>query len=182
LANIKSQIKRNRQNERRRLRNRVFRGEARIAVRDARTAIEAGDAEQSRTAVMQAIRNLDLAVQQGVLHRNNAARRKSRLMHSLAVMKPKEVKAKVEPTPETGVAVDEPKETRKAARTAKPAKTTKAAKPAAKEAKAETEAPKKPAKKAAEKKTAEKKTAEKKPAEASKAKKPAAKKTSAKKE
>ena len=179
MANIKSQIKRNRQNERRRLRNRVFRGEARIAVRDARTAIEAGDAEQSRTAVMQAIRNLDLAVQQGVLHRNNAARRKSRLMHSLAVMKPKEVKAKVEPTPETGVAVDEPKETRKAARTAK---TTKAAKPAAKEAKAETEAPKKPAKKAAEKKTAEKKTAEKKPAEASKAKKPAAKKTSAKKE
>ena len=176
MANIKSQIKRNRQNEKRRVRNRVFRGEARTAIRDARVAIEAGDAGQSGPAVLQAIRNLDLAVQQGVLHRNNAARRKSRLVKALARMEPKEVKARVEAEPV--VEVEEPKKGRKAAKSAAPApKEKKAAKPSPKE--------KKEAKRVA---AATKKTAPKKPAAASapkgkkaapkpaaKAKKPAAK-------
>jgi len=84
LANIKSQIKRNKQNEKRRLRNRMYRGSTRAAVRDARSAIEAGNAEESQTAVLEAISALDKAAAKGVIHKNNAARRKSRLMKRLA--------------------------------------------------------------------------------------------------
>ena len=83
MANIKSQIKRNRQNDKRRLRNRVFRGTARIAVKSARSAIDAGVPE-SKAALVSAISALDKAAEQGVLHKNNAARRKSRLMKALA--------------------------------------------------------------------------------------------------
>jgi len=86
LANIKSQIKRNRQNEKRRLRNRVYRGATRIAVRDARAAIESGDAATSSEAVLLAISRLDKAAEKGVIHKNNAARRKSRLMKRLATL------------------------------------------------------------------------------------------------
>lgn len=85
MANIKSQIKRNRQNEKRRLRNRVFRGWARTAIRDARAAIDSGDAT-SKEAVLAAISRLDKAAEKGVIHRNNAARRKSRLMKALATL------------------------------------------------------------------------------------------------
>jgi small subunit ribosomal protein S20 len=88
LANIKSQIKRNRQNDKSRLRNRVYRGEARIAVKDARTNIENGDADLSRKSVLEAISKLDKAAEKGVIHKNNAARRKSRLMKLLAKMEP----------------------------------------------------------------------------------------------
>ena len=80
MANIKSQIKRNRQNDKRRLRNRVYRGAARTAVKNARTAMTSGDAENSKIALLEAISQLDRAAQKGVLHRNNVARRKSRLM------------------------------------------------------------------------------------------------------
>jgi small subunit ribosomal protein S20 len=83
LANIKSQIKRNRQNEKRRVRNRVFRGTARTFVAKARLAIETGKPE-AEEAVKKAISELDHAAQVGVLHKNNAARRKSRLMKQLA--------------------------------------------------------------------------------------------------
>jgi len=89
LANIKSQIKRNRQNESRRLRNRVVRGTARAAVRDARAAILAGDAATSKEAVLVAISRLDKAALKGVVHKNNAARRKSRLMKALAAIETK---------------------------------------------------------------------------------------------
>lgn len=82
MANIKSQIKRNKQNEKRRLRNRVYRGSARVAVRDARAAIDTGKPDQG--AVLLAISRLDKAAEQGVIHKNNAARRKSRLMKALA--------------------------------------------------------------------------------------------------
>jgi len=88
LANIKSQIKRNRQNDKRRLRNRGFRGTARSAVKEARLAIESGDKEQAKIAVAKAIKTLDKAAEKGVIHRNNAARRKSRLMTFLAAIKP----------------------------------------------------------------------------------------------
>jgi small subunit ribosomal protein S20 len=86
LANIKSQIKRNKQNEKRRLRNRVYRGSARIAVRAARSAMESENAEETRAAVLQAISALDKAAEKGVIHRNNAARRKGRLMKRMSAL------------------------------------------------------------------------------------------------
>ena len=87
MANIKSQIKRNKQNEKRRLRNRVYRGKARIAVRGARAAFETeASAEESKTAVLAAVSALDKAAEKGVIHKNNAARRKSRLMKRLAAL------------------------------------------------------------------------------------------------
>ncbi|RPI29351.1 MAG: 30S ribosomal protein S20 [Chloroflexota bacterium] len=84
MANIKSAIKRNRQNEQRRLRNRVYRGRARTFVRKARLVIEDGKVEEARTATLQAIKALDKAADKGILHKNNAARRKGRLMRHLA--------------------------------------------------------------------------------------------------
>jgi small subunit ribosomal protein S20 len=83
LANIKSQIKRNRQNENRRLRNRNMRGSARSAVNQARAAFEE-NAPETKEAVLKAISALDKAAEKGVIHRNNAARRKGRLMKRLA--------------------------------------------------------------------------------------------------
>jgi small subunit ribosomal protein S20 len=80
LANIKSQIKRNKQNAAARLRNRVYRGSARTYVRRAQSAIRAEDAELAEAEVLKAIRALDKAAAKGVIHQNNAARRKSRLM------------------------------------------------------------------------------------------------------
>jgi small subunit ribosomal protein S20 len=86
LANIKSQIKRNKQNEKRRLRNRNVRGMTRSVVKNARNVIESGEVENSQTAVMAALSALDKAAQKGILHKNNAARRKSRLMKRLAAL------------------------------------------------------------------------------------------------
>jgi small subunit ribosomal protein S20 len=86
LANIKSQIKRNKQNEKRRLRNRVYRGSARIAVRNARSAMETGNAEETQAALLQAISALDKAADKGVIHKNNAARRKGRLMKRMSAL------------------------------------------------------------------------------------------------
>lgn len=83
MANIKSQIKRNRQNEKRRIRNRNFRGYARTAVNQARTAFSE-NAPDTKEAVLKAISALDQAAERGVVHKNNAARRKGRLMKRLA--------------------------------------------------------------------------------------------------
>ena len=87
MANIKSQIKRNRQNENRRLRNRNLRGSARSAVNQARAAFEE-NAPETKEAVLKAISALDKAAEKGVIHRNNAARRKGRLMKRLASFDP----------------------------------------------------------------------------------------------
>jgi small subunit ribosomal protein S20 len=86
LANIKSQIKRNKQNEKRRQRNRVYRGRARTEVKKARTAIESENLEEARQATLSAISALDKAAEKGVIHKNNASRRKSRLMQSLVAL------------------------------------------------------------------------------------------------
>ncbi|HEX9029618.1 MAG TPA: 30S ribosomal protein S20 [Anaerolineales bacterium] len=86
MANIKSAIKRNKQNEKRRVRNRVVRGRARTFVKKALTGIEEGNLEEARQATQVAISALDKAAQKGVIHKNNAARRKSRLMHRLAAL------------------------------------------------------------------------------------------------
>jgi small subunit ribosomal protein S20 len=118
VANIKSQIKRNRQNDKRRLRNRVYRGTARIAVKNARAAIDSGVPE-SKAALISAISALDKAAEQGVLHRNNAARRKSRLVKAFARMEPAKVEpeaAAVEPAAEV-----EPKKAAPRKRTSKTA-------------------------------------------------------------
>lgn len=85
MANIKSAIKRNKQNEKRRLRNRIYRGRARTFISQARVAMDKED-ENAVDAVRKAISALDRAAEKGVIHRNNAARRKSRLMKQLAKM------------------------------------------------------------------------------------------------
>jgi len=87
LANIKSAIKRNRQNEKRRLHNRVYRGNTRTQIKKARLAIASGDREKAQSEVNEAIRKLDRAASKGVIHKNNAARRKSRLLKYLNTMK-----------------------------------------------------------------------------------------------
>ena len=83
MANIKSQIKRNRQNEKRRVHNRNLRGAARTAVTAARNAFSEND-PQTKEAVLNAISTLDKAAEKGVVHKNNASRRKGRLMKRLA--------------------------------------------------------------------------------------------------
>jgi small subunit ribosomal protein S20 len=79
LANIKSQKKRILTNEKARLRNKAVRSEYRSAVRAVREDIAAGDAEKAAASLQVASRKLDKAVSKGVLHKNNAANRKSRL-------------------------------------------------------------------------------------------------------
>lgn len=83
MANIKSQIKRNKQNQVKRQRNRVYRGAARTFVRKANAAIKSGVEETAQAEVKNAIKALDKAVTMGVIHKNNAARRKSRLVKKL---------------------------------------------------------------------------------------------------
>lgn len=115
MANIKSQIKRNRQNEKRRLRNRFFRGVARSAVKKARAALETGGMEESRATVLAAISALDKAAERGIIHRNNAARRKERLMRRLALLE-KQPGKQQQPQAEEATAAEagaRPKKTRR---------------------------------------------------------------------
>jgi small subunit ribosomal protein S20 len=84
LANHKSALKRIRSSEKKRQRNRVVRTRARTEVKKARYQIEHGNLEDARAATLQAIRALDKAAVKGVIHKNNASRRKSRLMKHLA--------------------------------------------------------------------------------------------------
>jgi small subunit ribosomal protein S20 len=102
MANHKSALKRIRQNEKRRLHNRVFRNRARTLVKQARSAMHSvvtartaakPDAEKVKTnltsaieATKTAIRDLDRAASRGTIHKRNAARRKSRLMSQLAAL------------------------------------------------------------------------------------------------
>ncbi|MCC6146009.1 MAG: 30S ribosomal protein S20 [Anaerolineaceae bacterium] len=87
MANIKSAIKRNKQNEKRRIRNRIVRGRTRASMKEARIEIQKADVESAEVAVIKAISSLDKAAAKGVLHKNNASRRKSRLMKRLAALK-----------------------------------------------------------------------------------------------
>ena len=83
MANTKSAMKRVRQNERQRLRNRAIRTKVRGTIKDARAA--EGAARSS--VVLEAIRALDKAVTKGVIHRNTAARKKSALARRLVTAK-----------------------------------------------------------------------------------------------
>ena len=80
MANIRSQIKRNRQTEVRRRRNRSTRSKLRTRIKNAVDAAEAGDGTNEAAAAMQ---RLDKAAARRVIHRNTAARRKSRLQKRL---------------------------------------------------------------------------------------------------
>ena len=84
MANHKSAIKRIRINERRRIRNRLYISRARTEIKAARSGVEKKDLAAARQATLTAIRTLDKAASKGILHANNAARRKSRLMKHLA--------------------------------------------------------------------------------------------------
>ena len=79
MANIKSQIKRIRTNEKRRQRNLAVKSELKTLVRRTREAVEAGDKEAAIEALRIASRKLDKAGSKGVIHRNQAANRKSKL-------------------------------------------------------------------------------------------------------
>lgn len=86
MANTASAKKRIRQNEKRRMRNKVWRTRARTSVKEARTAIDSGDREAAENATRVAIEQLDKAASKGVIHNKNASRRKSRLMKRLAAL------------------------------------------------------------------------------------------------
>ena len=83
MANIKSQIKRNRQNETRRLRNKSVKSSLKTAVRKFHEAVEAGDVEKATVLMRDASRKLDKAVSKGVIHKNQAANRKSAIAKRL---------------------------------------------------------------------------------------------------
>jgi small subunit ribosomal protein S20 len=84
VANIKSQIKRNRQNEKSRLRNKSVKSALKTSVRKFNEAATAGDAEQATTLLREATRKLDKAVSKGVIHKNQAANRKSAIAKRLS--------------------------------------------------------------------------------------------------
>ncbi|MBI4611806.1 MAG: 30S ribosomal protein S20 [Candidatus Rokubacteria bacterium] len=83
MANIRSALKRMRQNEKRRLRNRTVRSRVRTAVKEARAAL-GQKSQDAGSLVKEAIRSLDKAVSKGVIHKNTAARKKSALASRLA--------------------------------------------------------------------------------------------------
>jgi small subunit ribosomal protein S20 len=84
LANTRSAKKRIRQTERRRLRNRPILARVRSYLKRAQTVDPASDPDAARRTVLAAIQELDRAAAKGILHKNNAARRKSRLLRRLA--------------------------------------------------------------------------------------------------
>ena len=139
MANIKSQIKRNRQNEKRRLRNRTNRGAARTAVKDARSALESKT--DTKSSVLFAISMLDKAANKGAIHPRNAARRKGRLMkqlNALGALPQSSLAESAQPVAEKSVEKKAPKAEKesKPAKEAKPKaeKKTTEKKPAAKKA------------------------------------------------
>jgi small subunit ribosomal protein S20 len=79
MANIKSQIKRNKQNEKRGERNKAVRTALKTSTKKIRTAVDAGDAEEAMARQRETARALDKAVAKGMVHKRTAARRKSRL-------------------------------------------------------------------------------------------------------
>ena len=86
MANIKSQIKRNKQNEKARLRNKAVKSSLKTAVRKFREAAEQGDAQQAAELQRAAARQLDKAVSKGVIHKNQAANRKSAIAKQAAAL------------------------------------------------------------------------------------------------
>jgi len=84
VANIKSQIKRNKTNEKARLRNRAVKSELKTYTRKVKAAVSTGDADVASEALKSASRKLDKAVSKGVIHQHQAANRKSGLAKLVA--------------------------------------------------------------------------------------------------
>jgi len=84
VANIKSQIKRNKQNEKARVRNKAVKSSLRTSVRKFRQAAEASDVDAATEAMRAACRQMDRAASKGVIHKNQAANRKSALARRAA--------------------------------------------------------------------------------------------------
>ena len=87
MANTQSAIKRIRRSERRRIINQVHRSRARTYVKRTRMLIAAGQIEEAEAAAREAISSLDKAAQKGIIHKNRAARSKSRLLKRLSQAK-----------------------------------------------------------------------------------------------
>lgn len=86
MANIKSQIKRNLQNKKAEERNKAVKSELKTAVRRTREAIAAGDRDAAAAALAHASKKLDKAVSKGVIHKNQAANRKSAIAAKVAAL------------------------------------------------------------------------------------------------
>ena len=86
MANIKSQLKRIKTNEKARLRNKAVKSELKTYVRRVREAVAAADKDKASTALVEASRKLDKAVSKGVIHANQAANRKSALAKAVGTL------------------------------------------------------------------------------------------------
>jgi small subunit ribosomal protein S20 len=86
VANIKSQIKRNRTNLKAQERNKAVKSELKTVIRIAKDAISTGDKDKATTALRAATRKLDKASSKGVIHKNQAANRKSALAKQVAAL------------------------------------------------------------------------------------------------
>ena len=84
MASHASAIKKNKQDQKRRLRNRMHAGKLRTAVKKVRKALEAGDAATASTLMRETVTLVDRTAGHGIIHRNTAARTKSRLAKALA--------------------------------------------------------------------------------------------------
>lgn len=87
MANIKSQMKRIKTNEKARQRNKAVKSSLRTAIRRTREAVEAGDLQKAATAQAEAAKKLDKVVSKGVIHKNAAANKKSALAKKVAALK-----------------------------------------------------------------------------------------------
>lgn len=86
MANIKSQIKRNLQNQKAAARNKAVKSEVRTAIRRTREAIAAGDKAKATEFLILASKKLDKAASKGVIHKNQAANRKSAIARQVAAL------------------------------------------------------------------------------------------------
>jgi len=86
VANIKSQMKRNKTNEIARQRNKAVKSQLRTEIRKVREAVAAGETDKAQTLARAACRSLDKAVSKGVIHQNNAANRKSAVTKAAAAI------------------------------------------------------------------------------------------------
>ncbi|GAA4765440.1 MULTISPECIES: 30S ribosomal protein S20 [Microbacterium] len=86
MANIKSQIKRIKTNEKARERNKAVKSELKSLVRKTREAVAAGDKSAAEAALLKASKKLDKAVSKGVIHKNQAANRKSGIAKQVAAL------------------------------------------------------------------------------------------------
>ncbi|MDR6613200.1 MULTISPECIES: 30S ribosomal protein S20 [unclassified Leifsonia] len=86
MANIKSQIKRNRTNKKAQERNKAVKSELKTAIRATREAVTSGDKEKATAALRVAAKKIDKAASKGVIHKNQAANRKSAIAKQVAAL------------------------------------------------------------------------------------------------